>query len=468
MKTLRKRLALTHTLVAVLAVLVAALLASPLIIRAYVILESRRASALLTTYYEQHREWDAIAQHLDNEPLLEGRRLLLADTNHLVLFDNAHQLEGQTLPMFILLQGVHIRVNGQTVGYVAMPAFAGSGIEQERIFLRQITFIIVTGSLIASNVALLVALFIAKHLTQPLRSLTAAARSLATGEWHQPLKEPPEKELADLSRAFNTMAHELSHQENLRRQLMADIAHELRTPLSVLQLQLEGLEDGIENPAPHIFASLSQEVSLLTRLVEDLRLLSLADAGQLQLTIEPLEPSTIIQRILAIAEPRARQQGIAFHTNANSSLPFVLADPQRLQQMLLNLIENALRYTPQHGRVTLHVREHMDSTNNTTTTASPHTPIGSQNMPTPTLIFEVEDTGPGIAPDDIPHIFERFYRTDRARSRETGGSGLGLAIVQRLVEAQHGQVGVASTLGQGTTFWVILPSTPSPHNTEHQ
>ena len=241
------------------------------------------------------------------------------------------------------------------------------------------------------------------------------------------------------------MAAELAHQEDIRRQLTADVAHELRTPLSVLQLQIESLEDGIEQPTPELFGSLRQEVVLLSRLVEDLRLLSLAEAGRLHLSIEELDPHEVLTRASAVVAPLARQHNIEVRLKESGPLPPLRADPQRLQQVLRNLLENALRYTPAGGNVVIRAQ------------SLPNGP-DSDGISEPHILLEVADSGAGISPADLPSIFNRFYRTDRARTREMGGSGLGLAIVQRLVEAQGGKVSVESQDGQGATFRVVLPA----------
>jgi signal transduction histidine kinase len=285
-------------------------------------------------------------------------------------------------------------------------------------------------------VALLVALLVARQLVRPLQSMTAAARRLAAGQRHDPLPIAADTELAELAQAFNTMAAELGRQEDLRRQMVADIAHELRTPLSVLRLQVESIEDGIVPASPDALGAIDNQLDLLSRLVDDLRLLSLVEAGQLSLSLQAVDPGQAMMRAARAAEARARQGQIELSVAPVGPLPAVRADPQRLAQVLGNLIENAVRYTPAGGRVTL-----------AASAADPQA-----------VVFSVADTGPGIAPEEQAQIFNRFYRTDRARARETGGSGLGLAIVQRLVEAQGGSIGLQSRPGHGAVFAITLPA----------
>ncbi len=460
MKTLRQRLVLTHTLVALLAVLLVALLASGLILRAYRELirqQNRnmqsRLSMGLVEYYRQNRGWAQVDQVL-TEQLAEGRllevwRVVLADHQGRVLFDSTGILAGRQMPPRLRNLGMPLHALPRSpntarppppVGYLTVIPDLGG---ESAAFTRSIMRMVLIGSGVAGGVAFIVAMLIARRVTQPLQRLTRAAQRLAAGARHEPLPIPVEAELAKLSRAFNSMAADLSRQEALRRQFVADVAHELRTPLSVLRLQAEGLEDGIEEPTPALFASLREEVDLLTRLVEDLRLLSLADAGRLTFASEPLDACAMLERAVTVATPRARQQGITLHVACPDMHPHLLADPQRLLQILSNLLENALRYTPRNGSVTLRAF-----------TAEAHgTALEKQ------VVIEIVDTGPGIAAEDLPHIFDRFYRTDRARARETGGSGLGLAIVQRLVEAQNGQVSIASIPGKGSTFRIVLPAT---------
>jgi signal transduction histidine kinase len=345
--------------------------------------------------------------------------------------------------------------DGSEIAQVLVP-FSGEEddlSQVERDFLARVYFSVVLGSVIGGAVAFGAGLVIASRLTRPLRRLTTAARRLASGEQHEPIAAPHTTELDELARSFNTMAAELEHQQQLRRQLVADIAHELRTPLSVLRLQIESIEDGVEPPTPAVMASLGEEVSLLTRLVEDLRLLSLADAGQLSLSIAPVDAAQALDRAASAAAARARKQQIALHLTPPTAPLSVLADQQRLGQILANLVENALRYTPAGGSVTLNAtRARAEGRGQRAETASALCPL-----PSALIIFEVRDTGPGMPPAELARIFDRFYRTDQARARETGGSGLGLAIVQRLAEMHGGRVWAESTVGSGTSFFVALP-----------
>jgi signal transduction histidine kinase len=472
MRTLRQRLTLTHTLVALLAVLLMALLAGNFIIRAYRELNAqqtraavqRLVPALSRSYMNLRGDWDALNEQLharlDEAPQLEGRRLLVTDERGIVQFDSSNEMKGQPLPRRWrpLREPIIIRRGAPPVGFVVVPLDGDNQTAAGRAFLRSIIFIVVLGGIAATTAALLVALLVARRLTAPLRSLTQAARRLASGEQHQPIKPPAEAELGELAQAFNSMAAELEHQETLRRHMMEDITHELRTPLSVLRLQIEGLQDEIEQPTPEVLGSLHQEVSLLTRLVEDLRLIALADAGQLSLNIETLDTRSALEHAAAAALPHARQRGIDLWHEADGPLPAIHADAQRLAQILGNLLENALRYTPPGGQVILRAHEiAVRPTRRFSRTTRLLANELEPEKPERWLAFEVSDSGPGIRSEDLPHVFDRFYRTDRARARETGGSGLGLAIVEQLAHAQSGSVDVRSTPGQGTTFRIVLP-----------
>jgi len=476
MKSLRSRLTFTHALVALVAVVIVAVLATGLIRAAFNRFAPQTDADTLATQigerYQQWGAWDGVVERIrtarqsgqfDQTPLgrlFRNRRVQIVDSQGYLIFDSAGPAQRRFVPRIPGGTDSPVIVDGQQVGSVVVSGQRAILNQAERSFLGVVYLSVIGGSVLAALIALAVGLVITGRVTRPLRTLRDAAQRLAGGARHEPLPIPPDRELAELAISFNTMAAELEHQQHLRRQLVADIAHELRTPLSVLRLQLESLEDGIEQPTPTMLRSLAEEVSLLTRLVDDLRLLSLADAGQLSLAPEELDAVTIVERAVAAAMPRARQQQIDLRAERPSLPMVVVADPQRLTQILGNLIENALRYTPAAGTVTLRVSSEFMAQSSTTQNSQ----LKTQNW----IVFEVTDTDAGVPPEELPRIFERFYRTDKARARETGGTGLGLAIVQRLVEMQGGRIWASSTLGGGTTFHVALPAAKRAQSTPLQ
>ncbi|MFD9697757.1 ATP-binding protein [Lentzea sp. NPDC059081] len=274
------------------------------------------------------------------------------------------------------------------------------------------------------------------RITRPLRALTAAAHHMSAGGDIPPVPVRGQDEIAGLTRAFNTMAANRAQLEQARKALVGDVAHELRTPLSTIRGWLEAAEDGVSALDPALVALLLKEALVLQHVVDDLQDLAVADAGALRLTVEPVPVAAALEQVRAAHEPRATQAGVSVSVAADPSL-VVHADAVRLRQVLDNLVANAVRYVPAGGSVTLAA-----------------VPDAGH------VLIAVADTGPGISEDDLPHVFDRFWRADRSRSRSTGGSGLGLAIVRKLVEAHGGTVDVISTTGVGTTFRVRLPELP--------
>ena len=462
MRSLRSRLTFTHALVAFVGVIIVAVLVIAVLRVAFNQLTERRmqseadaAADVVSVIYQRRQGWPGAAQALQRRlaqsgpnDLVRRRRMLVYDAQGTLIFDNGSTVLQRRQPQPRDGTASQIVVDNQTVGTVLIGGQLGDLTQAETDFLRMVRWSVVVGSALAVLIALIVGGVITSRVTRPLRSLQVAAQRLASGARHEPLAIPPDRELAELAVSFNTMATELDRQQQLRRQQVADIAHELRTPLSVLRLQLESIEDGIDQPTPATLRSLAEETSLLTRLVDDLRLLSLADAGQLSLAIEPLDPVAIGERVIGNGTPHARQQQIDLKLEALPGVAPVLADPQRLLQILGNLLENGLRYTPAGGTVTLRI-----GTVPADARARGAAPDGIAGW----VSFEVADTGAGIPASELPQIFERFYRADKARTRETGGSGLGLAIVQRLVEIQGGRIWVSSAVGHGTTFHIAMP-----------
>ena len=289
----------------------------------------------------------------------------------------------------------------------------------------------------AGAVALALTWALSRRILAPVTALTHAAARLGRGDLSQRVVARGGDELADLSRAFNAMAESLAHQESLRRTLVTDVAHELRTPLTNLRCQIEAVEDGLLAPTPETVRSLREEVVRLTRLVEDLQTLSVAEAGRLALDRAPLAVRDLVEGALESFGARAAARRVALRADV-PDLPPVEADAARIGQVLGNLLANALTHTPEGGTIVVEAREHHHS--------------GRHGVR-----ISVTDSGPGIEPQHLSNIFERFYRADPSRARATGGAGLGLAIVKGIVEAHGGTVEAESPAGGGTTFHVVLP-----------
>jgi signal transduction histidine kinase len=280
-----------------------------------------------------------------------------------------------------------------------------------------------------------VGMLAARRFTSPLSETMKATDALAAGDLTARVAVEGSGEFRHFTRSFNRMAEALETADRQRRELLADVAHELRTPLTIIQGNLEGLRDRVYEATPEHLDLLLDETQKLARLVDDLRLLTLAEAGQLPLDLQVMDVAQLLADVKDAFAPQAAEADIALQVDISDSLPPILADPQRLAQVLGNLVTNALRYTPPGGQVTLR--------------AAPD-PEGG-------IRVQVADTGAGISPEDLPRIFDRFWRGDPARSREMGaGSGLGLAIARSLVQAHGGRIWAESQLNQGTVVSFIL------------
>lgn len=308
----------------------------------------------------------------------------------------------------------------------------------EDTVLRSMTVATITGVVLTSAAALLLGAWLAKRITDPLRELILAARRIQEGDLRPHLPTGAKDEFGEVARAFNDMALQLSRVEETRRRLVADVAHELRTPLTVIQGQLELIQQGVKPPTPEALLPIQDEVMRLTRLVGDLHQLSLAEAGRLPLEKQPTDLVALVRRIAENFQIEAESRGIRLGVEGEEHA-VASVDPHRITQVVVNLLGNALRYTPDGGEIRVSVATQSDM-----------------------VRIAVSDTGPGIAPEHVPHIFDRFFRADEARSREAGGTGLGLAIAKEFVEAHGGRIEVDTALGKGTTFFVYLPAGP-PH-----
>ncbi|MBI2883082.1 MAG: HAMP domain-containing protein [Chloroflexi bacterium] len=329
----------------------------------------------------------------------------------------------------------------------------------ERDFLQAINNATWIAGAIAVIIALVLSVFLARQIAQPLRRLTLAAMRIADGDLSQRVTVSNRDEIGQLATAFNSMAETLSKNERLRRNLVADIAHELRTPLAVVQGNLEAMLDGVVEPNRESISSIHEETLVLARLVADLRELSLVEAGQLELRRAEMDVGDLVRKAVAKYQPDALEKSIGLQSHVPGVLPAASVDPQRITQAIANLISNALRHTPAGGTVVVRAGEQPSRPTQNVGAGFKPAPASKPALSDSFVVVSVEDTGSGIPEEALPYVFERFYRVDKSRSRASGGSGIGLAIVKQLVEAHGGKVWAESELGKGSRFCFRLPAT---------
>jgi histidine kinase len=317
-------------------------------------------------------------------------------------------------------------------------------------FQSAVTEAILVATIAALFSAVIVSLFVARRVVTPVRQMKEASQRIAAGRYQERVDVSSDDELGQLAHTFNQMAGTLEQTEIMRRDLIANIAHELRTPLTSMKGYMEGLIDGVLPPEPGTYQQIYREADRLQRLVSDLQELSRVEAGAFELDRRPLAISELIERVALRLKPQFEEKNITLHLKSSSALPLVPADEDRVNQVLLNLIGNALQYTPPGGVVTVAAEW----------PSAPGSLPDGQEVPASHLIITVTDTGIGIPPEHLPHLFTRFYRVDKSRSRAGGGSGIGLTIAKHLVEAHGGHIWAESRgENQGSRFGFSLPAT---------
>ncbi len=303
-------------------------------------------------------------------------------------------------------------------------------------FQAAINEILFVAASLAFVTAVFVSTFVTRRIVKPIQEMQTASQHIAAGNYDERVEVVGEDELADLAQSFNQMAHTLSQTEERRRRLIGDVAHELRTPLSSLKSLLEGLVDGVLPAETGTFLDAQREVSRLQRLVQDLEELSKAEAGELTLEQSWVQPNAFVETAVTRLVLQYEDKDVRLHAELPGNLPLIYVDQERMTQVMLNLLGNALQYTPSGGKVTV-----------------------TAQVEARQIIISVQDDGIGIPSVSLPHIFERFYRVDKSRSRTGGGSGIGLTISKHIVEAHHGRLTAASPgLNRGSTFAIVLPA----------
>jgi two-component system sensor histidine kinase BaeS len=403
----------------------------------------------LEDYYGAHQTWQGAEQVLESAAPGRGRgssgmgpgpggmmgpHFVLADAQGKVLIDTSETPINGRLSQNELDYALPLATDQEIVGYLLPEGgLALSQTDQSRL-ISSLNNTALTAGLIAGAASLFLALFLAYRLLRPVRALTSAAERLAAGDLSQRVEVRGDDELAALGRTFNRMAASLQQSEQSRRAMTADIAHELRNPLAVQRANLEALQDGIYPLAAENLAPILEQNHLLSRLVEDLRTLALADSGQLELVRTPTDLPALIQRMVGRFEPQASANQIDLQVMAPQACSPIDVDPGRVEQILGNLLSNAIRHTPAGGGIELRL------------------------ICTPAEIrLSVWDSGPGIPEQALPNVFERFYRADKARSRAEGGTGLGLAIARQLARAHGGTLEAANHPHGGAVLTLSIP-----------
>lgn len=390
---------------------------------------------LLATHYAQHEGWVGVDDLLDRFAGLAEERIILTDLQGQLLVDTDDaQFSGEPL-----VEPAPILLDGQAVGYLQIPPSPLiKNSSSERAYIAQVNRSLLIAFSVSGLVAVILTLGLTHGILRRIKALTTAVNRMEQGDLSQRVQNGEQDEIGQLAHAFNSMADSLAHIEQLRRHMVSDVAHELRTPLSNIRGYLEAVQDGVVQPTTAVIDSLHDEAMLLHRLVNDLQELALAEAGQLKLARQPIAVDELVEKAVQIVQGHINGSHV-IHTEVTPGLPPIAVDAERIGQVLRNLLNNAVEYTPPGGKITVSARRVQDK-----------------------IQVNVYNEGEGIPSEHLPNIFERFYRVDGSRTRATGGSGLGLAIVKQLVEAHGGRVWAESTPGVSANLIFTLPINAAP------
>lgn len=401
-----------------------------------------RLTQIILQHYQDHgRSWTGIA---DLDLLSQVRTGLPTSLLLISVQDEILYHAGKEQPVLIQRLGLHrpLEWNDERIGRLYYYDQEVAYLSKLRIGIPiSVITLLVIGTMIFIAAALMIAYAVSKRLTAPLRRLIPIIERMGQGELGLQAPADWDDEYGQVAKAFNQMSHKLQKIENTRRSMVTDIAHELRTPLTIIRGKLELAQHSGKPIDPIELLPVQDEVIRLGKLVEDLNLLSKAQVDQLPLEMEAVDLPALLAQIADRLSEDAAAQSLTITVHNEPDLPLVQVDPNRITQVFLNLLTNALRYTPKNGRITMKADA----------VRPPETDI-------PMIRVTVSDTGPGIKAEHLPHLFDRFYRTDEGRSRSSGGTGLGLAIAKEIVLAHGGTIDVESKLGEGTAFIVMLPS----------
>lgn len=358
----------------------------------------------------------------------------LTDKDGIVIVANGRYKAGEKISDEELSDGERIIQNEEVVGILIPLGNPFQGNPRELEFIERTNLTLLYGAFIGAVIALLLGIFLSRTITRPIRELTRATHAVSEGDLSQKVEIRSKDELGELGNAFNKMSAELSRSINARKQMTADIAHELRTPLSLILGHAEAVHDGVLPPTKENFEIIREEAARLDHLVDDLRTLSLADAGELSINLQTIEPGQLLQEVASLYKVQMQKKNISLNLDIAPNLPTLELDSGRMTQVITNILDNALRHTPENGQIVLSAKQSKDR-----------------------VEIVVQDSGPGLPFEDAKRIFERFYRADSSRQREDGGSGLGLAIAKSIVQAHNGQLSAESEPNRGLKVIILLP-----------
>jgi signal transduction histidine kinase len=400
----------------------------------------------LSRYYYQRNGWEGIQPYVEQWGNIHGEWIIVTDDQGIVVADSRGELLGEFYQSDVPGRVISPQWEEGSIGslYTGPEESPRAGPAppppSTPVLFLAIGRFFIWGGLVAVAIAVALTFFLSRRTLTPVRALTSAAERLGRGDFSQRVQIKDKGELGELARTFNSMADDLERAEKLRKNMVADVAHELRTPLSNIHGYLEALRDGVVKPDKKAIRSLHEEALLLSRLVDDLQELSLAEAGELKLVRREEDIGGLIKQAVA-AQKRAKEVSLA--VEMPDRLPPVDIDSRRIGEVLRNLLENAVAHTSKGDTITVEARQRGKL-----------------------VEVSVTDTGEGIPAKELPNIFERFYRVDKSRTRATGGSGLGLTIARRMVEAHGGQIEVQSEAGKGSRFAFTVPVAGKPSRTK--
>ncbi len=457
-KSLKIKLILSFLAVAIITVMVASLLirftSGQSLMNLVTDQQTAKLEEILITYYTENGSLDGFMDYynqinqfdhepgkpddLNKPPQMEDIRGIhgLVDAEYRALLPMAGIKIGDPLPNELIKDPILVEVDGKTIAWILPDTkFQFTLNPQEELFLKRTTLAISFAALAGVTVAVIMGWLLANGLIKPIRKLTKASESLAHGQLYQKVEVTSQDELGQLTVTFNQMSEDLLHADEQRKRLTADITHDLSTPLQVISGYMEMIGGGEVSLTPQRIDIIKTEIEHLRRLVGDLTTLSQVEAQTLDIQLQPLQPLDLLKKLEQTYQPIAARKGVDLLLDVTEPLPAINVDEGRILQVLKNLLENALRYTPKDGKITLAARFNEK------------------------VILSVTDTGNGIDSDDLPYVFDRFYRADKSRGANSGKMGLGLAICKALVNTQGGEISAESAgANTGTSMKITFPA----------